>query len=76
MCKHSCAGSKEGYRLYTLDHNTGDLRLDMEQPWVSASPPRPILPSQDQLCDSEVSSPPKPGQHYPPLGVYLCVHGL
>ncbi|EIE19713.1 Metallo-dependent phosphatase [Coccomyxa subellipsoidea C-169] len=46
-------GSKEGYRLYTFDHNTGDLRLDLKQPWVSASSPRPILPPQDQLCDSE-----------------------
>ncbi|BDA46759.1 probable 3',5'-cyclic adenosine monophosphate phosphodiesterase Cpd at N-terminal half [Coccomyxa sp. Obi] len=45
--------SKEGYQLYTMDHNTGELRLDLEHPWRSERPPQPILPPQDQLCDSE-----------------------
>ncbi len=53
-CYCTCAGSKEGYRLYTFDHNTGELRLDLQQPWFSALSPRPILPPQDQLCDAEV----------------------
>lgn len=45
--------SKEGYQLYTMDHHTGELRLDLEHPWRSECPPQPILPPQDQLCDSE-----------------------
>lgn len=39
-----------------MDHNTGRLRLDLEHSWASTSPPQPLLPSLDELCDSEVRS--------------------
>ena len=48
------AGDQEGYKLYTMDHKTGDLRLDLEHMWASSQPPQPVLPPPDQLCDDEV----------------------
>ena len=48
------AGDQEGYKLYTMDHNTGSLRLDLEHKWASSQLPQPVLPPPDQLCDDEV----------------------
>lgn len=51
----SCiAGDHEGYRLYTMDHSTGSLRLDLEHKWQSSQPPQAVLPPPDQMCDDEV----------------------
>ena len=58
------AGDQEGYKLYTMDHNTGRLRLDLEHRWASSQPPQPVLPPPDQLCDDEV---------VPHLTSVLCV---
>ena len=59
-CTLRLAGSREGYRLYTMDHSTGELRLDLEHQWASDTPPQPILPPRDQRCDSEVKPPAQP----------------
>ena len=48
------AGDQQGYKLYTMDHSTGHLRLDLEHKWASSQPPQPVLPPPDQLCDDEV----------------------
>ena len=50
------SGDQEGYRLYTMDHNTGSLRLDLEHKWHSSQPPQPVLPPLDQMCDDEVQA--------------------
>ena len=52
--KGGTAGDKEGYKLYTMDHSTGSLRLDMEHKWQSSQPPQAVLPPPDQMCDDEV----------------------
>ena len=33
-----------GFRLYTLDHDLGTLRLDLEAAWADMAPPRLQLP--------------------------------
>lgn len=38
------AGDAEGYRLYTLDHGSGSLRLDLQHRWDDPGRPRPITP--------------------------------
>lgn len=40
--------------LYTMDHNTGEVRLDLQHGWASGTPPQPIALPLDQRCDSEV----------------------
>lgn len=40
--------------LYTMDHNTGEVRLDLQHGWASGTPPQPIPLPLDQRCDSEV----------------------
>ncbi|CAK0785880.1 hypothetical protein CVIRNUC_009093 [Coccomyxa viridis] len=46
-------GDQEGYKLYTMDHKIGNLRLDLEHKWASSQPPQPVLPPSDQLRDDE-----------------------
>ena len=48
------SGDQEGYKLFTMDHSTGRLRLDLEHKWAASQPPQPVLPPPDQLCDDEV----------------------
>ena len=43
-----CVGDACGYKLYTLDHDLGTLRLDLEGSWADSAPPRP-LPSPHVL---------------------------
>lgn len=45
------AGDAEGYRLYTMDHETGALRLDLEHSWADPSGPRPLTPPDELICD-------------------------
>jgi hypothetical protein len=45
------AGTAEGYELYTVDHDTGSLRLDLKHGWHDLSPPQPLLPEDEQICD-------------------------
>jgi hypothetical protein len=44
-------GDAEGYRLYTIDHETGQERLDLEHMWADAAAPQPIRYEDDLLCD-------------------------
>lgn len=46
--------SNDGYTVYTIDHDDGKLRLDLEHLWGSASPPQPVELSEEMLCDPEV----------------------
>ena len=48
LLQRSCAGDACGYKLYTLDHDLGTLRLDLEGSWADSAPPRP-LPSPHVL---------------------------
>uniref|UniRef100_A0A383VZZ7 Calcineurin-like phosphoesterase domain-containing protein n=1 Tax=Tetradesmus obliquus TaxID=3088 RepID=A0A383VZZ7_TETOB len=42
----------QGYQLFTVDHNSaGNLRLDLQQPWASASPPVPVTPQHEVIPD-------------------------
>jgi hypothetical protein len=48
----SCtAGTAEGYELYTVDHDSGALRLDLRHRWDDASPPQPLTPQEELICD-------------------------
>lgn len=41
-----------GYQLFTVDHNDdGRLRLDLQQDWNCATPPRPVTPDSELICD-------------------------
>jgi hypothetical protein len=43
---------REGYQLFTVDHNDdGSLRLDLQQDWNCATPPQPITPESELICD-------------------------
>ncbi|KAK9826404.1 hypothetical protein WJX81_000388 [Elliptochloris bilobata] len=44
-------GDAGGYRLYTLDHDLGTLRLDLQAGWADTAPPRPLLPPHPLLRD-------------------------
>jgi hypothetical protein len=44
--------SREGYSLYTVDHNSGGaLRLDMTRRYADAAPPVPLPPPAALVCD-------------------------
>ena len=45
------AGTREGYELFTMDHDTGTLRLDLAHRWDDPSPPAPLLPENELICD-------------------------
>uniref|UniRef100_A0A061QWZ0 Calcineurin-like phosphoesterase n=1 Tax=Tetraselmis sp. GSL018 TaxID=582737 RepID=A0A061QWZ0_9CHLO len=42
-----------GYEVYTIDHDTADLRLDLAHEWASAEPPVPEPLELELLCDPE-----------------------
>lgn len=44
-------GTAEGYELYTMDHDTGALRLDLAHRWDDPSAPHPLLPEEELICD-------------------------
>ncbi|EFJ48704.1 hypothetical protein VOLCADRAFT_104564 [Volvox carteri f. nagariensis] len=46
-------GGPDGYRLFTVDHDSGALRLDMEARWDEQSPPIPVVPEDELLCDPD-----------------------
>ncbi len=37
--------------MYTMDHASGALRLDLEHRWDDPAPPRPITPEDELICD-------------------------
>jgi hypothetical protein len=45
------AGDRDGYQMFTVDHEDGSLRLDLAHGWADAAPPRPVLPEDQLLCD-------------------------
>ncbi|PNW84648.1 hypothetical protein CHLRE_03g152900v5 [Chlamydomonas reinhardtii] len=46
-------GTEAGYQLFTVDHDTGASRLDMEARWDDASAPVPVIPEDELLCDPD-----------------------
>ncbi|GLC68750.1 hypothetical protein PLESTF_000732800 [Pleodorina starrii] len=46
-------GGPEGYQLFTVDHDGGALRLDMEAKWDEQAPPVPVVPEDELLCDPD-----------------------
>ncbi|MEW5302229.1 MAG: hypothetical protein WDW36_005031 [Sanguina aurantia] len=44
-------GGKEGFQLYTMDHGSGNLRLDLEHRWDDSSSPTPLPIAEELLCD-------------------------
>ncbi|PSC75593.1 calcineurin-like phosphoesterase [Micractinium conductrix] len=44
-------GTEEGYELYTMDHDTGGLRLDLKHSWDDSSSPQPLMPEDELICD-------------------------
>lgn len=48
---HRNAGDSRGYQLFTVDHEDGSLRLDLAHAWAETSPPQPVLPQDQLLCD-------------------------
>ncbi|GIL77319.1 hypothetical protein Vretifemale_6793 [Volvox reticuliferus] len=46
-------GGPNGYQLFTVDHDTGTLRLDMAAQWDDQEAPTPIIPEEELLCDPD-----------------------
>jgi len=46
------SSTRDGYQLYTMDHDDGTLRLDLEAGWSASDVPVPVPLSEDELlCD-------------------------
>ena len=56
-------GTPEGYELYTVDHASGSLRLDLRHAWADASAPQPLVPPPGELISCD------------PTAGWLCSHG-
>lgn len=41
----------QGYRLFTCDHDTGGLRLDLAHGWADVAAPAPIIAEDEVICD-------------------------
>ncbi|PNW74215.1 hypothetical protein CHLRE_13g589870v5 [Chlamydomonas reinhardtii] len=46
-------GDSDGYQLYTVDHDTGGLRLDLAARWVDPGAPTPLIPEEELVCDPD-----------------------
>ncbi|GMH43730.1 hypothetical protein BSKO_11652 [Bryopsis sp. KO-2023] len=48
-------GNSDGYEVHTLDHSTGELRLDLAHNYSSVDPPKPLPlpPREELLCNPE-----------------------
>lgn len=44
-------GSEEGYEMFTMDHDSGEMRLDLAHRWDDAGPPKPVVPLAELICD-------------------------
>ena len=44
-------GNKESFEVYTVDHDTNSLRLDLQGRWDDPSPPKYMVPQSELLCD-------------------------
>jgi hypothetical protein len=44
-------GNKDSFEVYTVDHDTNSLRLDLQGRWDDQAPPKYMVPSSDLLCD-------------------------
>jgi hypothetical protein len=50
-CACDAAGDRDGYQLFTVDHEDGSLRLDLAHGWADTTSPQPVLPDDQLLCD-------------------------
>jgi hypothetical protein len=46
-------GGPCGFELFTVDHDTGEERLDLRGQWGDPGPPECLVPEEDLLCDPE-----------------------
>jgi hypothetical protein len=44
-------GNKESFEVYTVDHDTNSLRLDLQGRWDDQGPPKYMVPASELLCD-------------------------
>lgn len=44
-------GDAQGFEVYTIDHDSGERRLDLRGRWADPGPPEYLVPSEDLLCD-------------------------
>lgn len=44
-------GNLEGYELLTMDHDTGETRLDLKGSWDATDVPEYLTPEEELLCD-------------------------
>lgn len=46
-------GDAHGYQLFSVDHDTGAVRLDLAAAWADPSAPVPVTPEDQLLCDPD-----------------------
>ena len=44
-------GNSEGFELLTMDHDTGETRLDLKGSWDGTDSPEYLTPEEELLCD-------------------------
>jgi hypothetical protein len=44
-------GNKDIFEVYTVDHDTNSLRLDLQGRWDDQGPPKYMVPTSELLCD-------------------------
>jgi len=44
-------GNKDSFEVYTVDHDTNSLRLDLQGRWDDQGPPKYMVPSSELLCE-------------------------
>lgn len=44
-------GKEEGYELYTIDHDTASMRLDLRGSWEEQAVPEYLVPEDELICD-------------------------
>lgn len=44
-------GDSEGYKVFTMDHDNGELRLDISGGWTDAAAPTVVTAVEELLCD-------------------------
>lgn len=46
-------GDEHGFQVYTVDHDTGNMRLDLKGGWGSGDPIEYLTPEDELICDIE-----------------------
>jgi Calcineurin-like phosphoesterase len=44
-------GNKDSFEVYTVDHDSNSLRLDLQGRWDDQGPPKYMVPTSELLCD-------------------------